>query len=296
MQLELSKTNQTDSSNPIQAIVVHRNLDVVEAVRQACRASGRISVVSDCLNALELADAIKRHRPDVIFVGLSTPGITDLQSQLRKKHIPTFAIDDRGRDGMKFCDIDHILDCGGFATEHVDDVADELERSGGRSEGRTLDSLVELVVGRRPVGKKSNIAFKVGRDLVVLPVSEILWLEKEGNGSRVHTESNCYIAKTSITEFSRKPQLRRFSFISLRIIVNLRHVREIRSCNGAFEMTLSNGTKLDGVRNYRKLQKLLEAYWRGKFDPSPITSQSADREHSSNVRSSLRTVNSPTPD
>src|SRR5436305_13376989 len=104
MASETQSSIQPERARPLKAIVVHSCSHVVESLRESCECDGRITVVADCLSAIELADAIRRHDPDIVLLGLTVPGIEALNIKLKGRGVQAFAIDDRDPCNMAFCD------------------------------------------------------------------------------------------------------------------------------------------------------------------------------------------------
>jgi two-component system LytT family response regulator len=87
---------------------------------------------------------------------------------------------------------------------------------------------------------------------VFLPVSDIRWISAEENYVRIRTNSETHLLRETMVRLQEKLDPETFLRIHRSSIVNLQHVKEVRTeADGEYTVQLVNGDKLTMSRSYR---------------------------------------------
>jgi len=74
----------------IRALIVDDEIHAREELEALLEETGSFSVVGKCANAIETLQAIKRDKPEVLFLDIQMPGISGLEllSMIDEEHMP----------------------------------------------------------------------------------------------------------------------------------------------------------------------------------------------------------------
>jgi len=103
------------------------------------------------------------------------------------------------------------------------------------------------------------IVKKIGREFI-LKVSDIEWVEADGNYMNLHINQRCYPLRSTMSGLIERLDPHHFARIHRSCIVNLDAISEITPLDsGDFEVLLNHGKKLKLSRRYRENVKVLLA-------------------------------------
>jgi DNA-binding LytR/AlgR family response regulator len=136
-------------------------------------------------------------------------------------------------------------------------VRDAIDQEG--TEARSLpgnDSTAELrnTSIAAPERYLSRMAVKVGDKIVLVSMSDVLWIQSHGNLVRLHLQNTSYDHRTTITNTHRHLDPGRFVRVHRNAIVNLDYVIEfdLPQCGNAF-VYLRNGKALPISKTARQV-------------------------------------------
>ena len=233
------------------------------------RRSGAVEVVAECANAREAVEAVRRLRPDLLFLDVQMPGEDgfDVVAALEGGDLPhvvfVTAHDRYAVEAFRVRALDYLvkpIDDERFAaalSRAVRRVEEARESDLGR---RMAAAFAEARRGASPAGP-----FARGRGRVELswPVrsrgkitfvrhAEIDWVEAEGDYVRVHSGSRSFLVRETMAGAEKRLDSRRFLRIHRSTIVNAERIRELSSLeNGDWSVTLHDGKTLRLSRTYR---------------------------------------------
>lgn len=119
--------------------------------------------------------------------------------------------------------------------------AAERIRSDGGSGDRRRELLTVLEQLRTP-GHLKRLAFRKGERAILIPTSDVEWIEAAGKTVRVHAGGKVHELRESMKEMEGKLDPDVFLRVHRSAIVNLEHVAEIHTWfKGTFRLTLSSG-------------------------------------------------------
>ncbi len=128
------------------------------------------------------------------------------------------------------------------------------------AEQRVAGTARAAVLVRAPERKYSNqVTIRVRRRMFSLEVGEISWIQGASQYSRVHTRNGEYLLSRTLASLESDLDPTKFFRIHRSAIVNVAHVREVRSRgDGRYNVYLQDGQALPMGRAHRKvLERLL---------------------------------------
>ncbi len=229
---------------PIRALVVddeplaRRNLTVL------LRRDPDIASVAECGSGLEAIEAIRRSRPDLVFLDVQMPEcggfdvLEMLGGDLPRAVIFVTAYDEYALRAFEAGALDYLLKPFVDARFH-------------RALNRAKDKIAHYTPVQ-PQAAKRLVVKDRGR-VLFLSVVDIDWIEAAGYYACVHVGADTHIMRRTLSDLERDLGDERFIRIHRSIIVNLEGVRGLELQNtGEYAVILKSQVRLRLSRRFRK--------------------------------------------
>jgi two-component system LytT family response regulator len=238
-----------------------------EGVRLLVNGDPEIDVVGECANGRDALAAVRRLRPDLVFLDVQMPEMSgfDVLAALPPEELPAVifvtAFDRYALRAFEVHALDYLLKP--FDDERFADAVARAKRHLRLSHVSSLsERLLSLLENVRPPEPDrellSRIAIKDAGRVVFLDVSEVDWIEAADYYVQLHVGPKSYLHRESMQRLEEKLDPDRFLRIHRSAIVNRRCVRELRHKGRELHCVLANGVSLKVARSQRgKLQKLM---------------------------------------
>lgn len=221
-----------------------------------------VDVIAECKDGPEAVDAIVRLRPDVVFLDVQMPAADAFQvlASLDAARLPLIifvtAYEQHALKAFDVQAIDYLLkpyDNDRF--RHALDRARTQLQQKLRSDLGTR--LIEMAT-QTHILQSDRVMVKSGNRLLFWRLTQIDWIESEGNYVRLHIGSESHLLRETMTGLESRLDPARFMRIHRCRIVNVERIRKIEPGeNGDYTVTLANGVALPLSRGYRaRLEEL----------------------------------------
>ena len=210
-----------------------------------------IESIAECSSGLEAVEAIRKSRPDLVFLDVQMPEcdgfdvLEMLGNDLPPVIIFVTAYDEYALRAFEAGALDYLL-------KPFDDARF------GRALKRAKEKLAHYLP--RPQVAERLVIKSQGR-VVFVEVADIDWIEAAGYYACLHVGSDTHILRRPLAELEQELGDERFVRVHRSIVVNLERIRglELQS-GGEYEIVLKSKVRLRMSRRYRKrLQDRLEA-------------------------------------
>lgn len=252
-------------SEKIRILVVDDEPLARDRVRHLLKREADVEVVGECGDGREALEAIRRDKPDLVFLDIQMPemdGLTML-GKLKPGEMPAIvfatAFDQYAIKAFEVHALDYLLkpfDDERFAGT-LKRVRDRLGRSGS---GAELDPrLAALLADLRPAPKTTDrIAVKSGGRVLLVRLEEIDWVESADNYVSLHVGTEAHLLRETMNALEARLPASSFVRISRSTIVNLSRIKELQPLfHGEYAVILRDGTRLTLSRGYREKLDLL---------------------------------------
>jgi two-component system LytT family response regulator len=232
-------------------------------LRELIQSEADVQLVGEASSAKETVELVRATQPALLFLDIHMPemdgfeAIRDLSNDGAHpvpRIIFTTAYDKYAVRAFELHAVDYLLKP--YTRERFQEAlarARELIREPNGNEGaRTA----------RPSSKLERLVFKSGGRIVFLPLDELHVVYAEQNYVRLATVDGTHMLRETMSSFESRLDPRIFVRIHRSTIVNLRHVKEIRTdaTPGEYSVRMLNGTRLPVSRGYRsRLTELVTA-------------------------------------
>jgi two-component system, LytTR family, response regulator len=226
-----------------------------QKLRQFLQDESDIEIVGEGATALETIDLVQFTNPDLVLLDIQMPGMDgfDIISALCTTHgstppriIFTTAYDQYALRAFEINAIDYLLKP--FTRERLKQA---IQRA--RDHIHTAPPLVSNGTVRPATAYSTRIVFKSKGRILFLPVEEIRWVGAEENYVRICTERDTHLLRETMARFESKLDPKVFLRVHRSAIVNLQHVKEIRTDaqEGDGFVMMRDGQRVPISRAYR---------------------------------------------
>jgi two-component system LytT family response regulator len=229
-------------------------------VRKMLLRSADVEIVGECENGYEAITAIKKSRPDLVFLDVQMPemdgfGVIDAIKEEQLPHIIfVTAYDQYAVRAFDVHALDYLLKP--FDEERFAEALERAKRQIRRGDestdwrGRILALLAE---GQASALYLERLIIKTGGRVFFLKTEEVKWIEAEGNYVALHTGKKKYLFREAISSLAAQLDPRKFQRIQRSTIVNIEYIRELQPWfRGDYKVILHDGTELKLSHRYRE--------------------------------------------
>jgi len=246
----------------IKTVIADDEVLARQKLRQLLQDEENVEIVGEGANALETIDLVQFTNPDLLLLDVHMPDMDgfDIVSMLianRQVRLPriifTTAHDKYAIRAFEINAIDYLLKP--FTRERLKQafVRAEQQIAGSNENG----------VGRKPESDceyATRLVFKSRGRILFLPVSDIRWVAAEENYVRICADRENHLLRETMAHFETRLDPSSFIRVHRSAIVNLQHVKEIRtdSQEGESFVLMHDGQKVPMSRGYRaRISQLL---------------------------------------
>ena len=230
-----------------------------ERLRVLLRDAPEVQVVGECGDGRRALAAIRRRRPDLLFLDVQMPeldGFAVLRA-LDPTELPAVifvtAYDRYALRAFEVHALDYLLKP--FDRERFHRALARARTQIERDRRGTLDArLLALLEDLRPGRKRlERLVVKEGGRVFFLRAEEIDWVEAQGNYARLHIGRETHLVRETMARLEAGLDPKQFARIHRSTIVNLERVRELLpDFHGDSVVVLRDATRLTLSRGYRE--------------------------------------------
>ena len=233
-----------------------------ENLRLRLRDEIDVEVVGECANGPEAVDAIRRLRPDLLFLDIQMPGMNGFEviDEVSPEELPVVifvtAYDRYALDAFRVHALDYLLkpvedERFANALRVARERIAEARRAG---EGETVFQV--------PDGRArflDRLVIKARGRVFFLRTTQLDWSEADGDYSRLHVGQRSYLLRRTMSELEARLDPAVFIRVNRSSIVPLDRIEELTpESRGEYLIRLAGGVEVKLTRGYReKLEGIL---------------------------------------
>jgi len=252
----------------IRLLIVDDEAHARGRLRHSLKDQPDFEIVGECANGRQALEAIRRDKPDLVFLDIQMPGLTgfDVCAQLSHNglQLPFIifctAYDQYALKAFEVHAIDYLLKP--FDRERFKQALEHARARLARTPSAPTDQrLAELLHALQLGGQQNDrLVFKQDGRVIFVRATAIDWLEADGNYVRIHCGSESHYVRETLAGLEVQLPADKFMRVSRSAIVNLDRIKEFQPLfYGDYAVILQTGAKLTLSRNYRdRLEKFLE--------------------------------------
>ena len=234
-----------------------------DRVRAFLSSDPDVSILAEADNGLVALEAIRRHRPDVIFLDIQMPEMDgfSLLAELSPSEMPiiifTTAYDEYAIKAFDFHALDYLLKP--FSKERF---LTALERAKELlTTPENISKKIDALLTDIPQKTITRFCIKDQGSMHFVPLSTILWIESAGNYAEIHDTQRSHLLRQTMTQLENQLPQHDFIRISRSAIIRIGAISEVRSyTKGEHHVVLTSGAKVKATIPLKELQEKLEQF------------------------------------
>jgi two-component system LytT family response regulator len=232
------------------------------AVVTLLRDQPAVEVVAEAASGEETVDLVRRLRPDLLFLDVQMPAgdgfrvLETLGADVPRGVVFVTAFDEHAVRAFEVHALDYLVKP--FGKPRFDAaVARALRRLEADDALNLRGTLQALVAGRlgdresagtlapEATPRPERLAVRTGSRVVLVPVSEVDWIESDGDYARIHAAGRSHLGSTRLHALEGLLDARQFLRVHRSVIVSLARVSELqRDDDGGGTAVLRSGVRL----------------------------------------------------
>ena len=237
----------------MRAIIVDDEPLARQIIKEYLEDFPEIKVIAECQNGRQAIKAINQEKPDLVFLDIRMPGIDGFAVLEHLRSMPRIifstAHNDFALKAFEVNAVDYLLkpyDRKRFS-KAVQRVLQQHQPS-----TKELDRILSLLQQTREAAAfPSRIFVRLGKKIVTIQTSDILFIEADGDYTQLHAANVSYLCNLSLNELEERLDPSRFVRVHRSFIVAQDAVEHLASDGeGGFVAKLKNGARVRVSRTY----------------------------------------------
>jgi two-component system, LytTR family, response regulator len=215
----------------------------------------QLQVIKECNNGPEAVAAIDSLEPDLIFLDIQMPGLSGFQVLQKIVHVPQIifstAFDKYALKAFDNNAVDYLLKP--YTKERFNQAVNKvLVNTVKNNEAiKNLSDSLQATYAAYP----EKVLVESGNRMIALKTTDIIWMEAEGDYTRLYTEQKNYLSNYGIGTLEQKLNPSVFLRIHRSAIININWVKEVFRDHNGYYVLMQNDTTQKVGRNYVEVIK-----------------------------------------
>ncbi|HEY6206931.1 MAG TPA: LytTR family DNA-binding domain-containing protein [Chthoniobacterales bacterium] len=249
----------------IKALIVDDEALARKFIRRMLKDDHGVEIVGECSNGKQAVAAIKKQRPDIVFLDVQMPGmdgfavLESIGAERLPEIIFTTAYEQYAIRAFELHALDYLLkpfDQPRFkdAIRHAKERFHSREQKNDRLQ---MSALLDSIRNEPP--HLDRLVIKAGGRITFLNTDQINWIEADDKYVHLHADNIHPMVRQTISAMETQLDPKKFRRVHRSAIVNVERIKELQPLfSGEHSILLHDGTKLTLSRNYKdKLFELL---------------------------------------
>jgi two-component system, LytTR family, response regulator len=210
----------------------------------------QLQVIKECNNGPEAVAAIDSLEPDLIFLDIQMPGLSGFQVLQKIVHVPQIifstAFDKYALKAFDNNAVDYLLKP--YTKERFNQAVNKvLINTAKNNEAiKNLSDSLQSTYAAYP----EKVLVESGNRMIALKTTDIIWMEAEGDYTRLYTAQKNYLSNYGIGTLEQKLNPSVFIRIHRSAIININWVKEVFRDQNGYYVVMQNDTTQKVGRNY----------------------------------------------
>lgn len=224
-----------------------------------------LDIVGEYSSGTEAVEAIRRDKPDIVFLDMQMPGcdglqvVAGLETADRPAIVFVTAHDKFAVDAFGVRAVDYVLKP--FDRERLETALERAAEFVAARRAGDLGARVEgALAGAASPPRPERLAVKADGRFVFLKFDEIIWVEAADNYVVIHTSTGeRLMPRDTLTAIETRLGSQHFTRVNRSALVRIDQVKELQpSATGDYSILLRNGTRIPLSRALRgRFEKFL---------------------------------------
>ena len=213
-------------------------------------------VVGEANNGVDAIKVINEFKPDLIFLDIQMPGLSGFEVLPHLDEIPQIifstAYDQYALQAFEVHAVDYLLKP--YTRERFKHAVQRIRNDG---QPNPVQPLAESLIGNATTYPE-RILVQIGQKLVNIAVTDIVWIEADGDYARLITGNGKYLSNYGISNLASKLNPNNFIRVHRSSLINVAYIKEVQKYVSSYDVVMQNGDVVRVSRGYMdNLKKLM---------------------------------------
>lgn len=247
-------------------LIVDDDASARQQIVEVLRNRNEIEVIGESGRGAKAAEIINTDKPDLVFLEVELPDMNGFEviQNIITEHSPLIIFVSSHQDfavqAFEYDALDYIQKP--FSSERIEKALQRLAKrlSNGLADvaKENIGTLFQNHTGSK---KLERFIIKQAGEYHLIRSENIIWIEADGNYSRVMTRDKKFMVRYTLSGFTDQLDSDKFYRISRSQIVNLDYIVKIKDhIYGNYIVELENGVSLKMSKNYKQLLEVLKNF------------------------------------
>lgn len=206
-------------------------------------------LIQECNNGVDAVKSINEFKPDLVFLDIQMPGLSGFEVLQHLEQMPKVifatAYDQYALQAFDVHAIDYLLKP--YTRERFADAIHKMMNSSNNY----LSQVQELVnsLNEREIYLE-NVLAPSNNKLVSVPVTDIVWIEADGDYARLILKDRFYLSNHGISQLEQKMNPQLFTRVHRSAMINVNRVKEVYKYPSGYEIIMANDDLVKVSRSY----------------------------------------------
>ena len=205
-------------------------------------------IVGEVNNGVDAVKSINEFKPDIVFLDVQMPGLTGFEVLKHLEEIPQIifstAYDKYALQAFEVHAIDYLLKP--YTRERFKAAIQKLRTD--EKQQPNIQPLAESLINSAQYPEK--ILIQINQRLITVSLSDVLWIDAEGDYSKLITSKGNYLSNYGISHLENKLNPQHFIRVHRSSIINLAFVKEIQKQVSSYDVIMQNNDVVRVSRGY----------------------------------------------
>lgn len=215
----------------------------------------QLAVMAECKNGIEAIGIINIMQPDLIFLDVQMPGKTGFEVLQEIDFIPkvifSTAYDKYALKAFEVNAVDYLLKP--YTKERFANAVQKILGDGNEN----LRQVQQLTESLNTKAYPERILVELGAKLISISVNDVLWIEADGDYTKIHTVKQSFLSNKSMNELEQKLSPQQFQRVHRSAIIALSAIKEVYKEASGPQIVLQNEVVVKVSRTYAEAFKKL---------------------------------------
>jgi two-component system, LytTR family, response regulator len=216
----------------------------------------KLIVVGEANNGVDAIKIINEFKPDLIFLDIQMPGLSGFEVLQHVEEIPQIifstAYDKYALQAFEVHALDYLLKP--YTRERFKQA---IQRIRSDEQPNPVQPLAESLM-LNSTTYPERVLVQIGQKLINIAVVDIVWIEADGDYSRLITLNGNYLSNYGISTLELKLNPNSFIRVHRSAIIHLKYIKEVQKHISSYDVVMQNGDVVRVSRGYMdNLKKLM---------------------------------------